>query len=317
MMPSPERLMDLGIVTPTSIAWELVDFGMNGVPRSAYTDAAVRAIKAMQTAEGHWSANESRRPPMGAGDFQAAAVCIYALKHYAPLGSESGLAGTIARAVEWLERSNPQTTQDRAFHALGLAWAGSGSERARQSARSLIAMQRPDGGWSQLSGMESDAYATGQALFALAIAGNMSAADPAYREGVDFLLKTQAADGTWHVRTRSIWLQPYFESGFPYGRDQFISVAGANWSIRALALALGAPTAPDRLPLAAVETADLEPWIETAMFGTSAEFWNVVAMPAPAPRRLGGRLFMIPAWFGEAKRPMPRPTSSRSAPNHT
>jgi hypothetical protein len=242
MMPSPERLMDFGIVTTTSIGWELVDFGMNGVPGSAYTDAAVRAIKAMQTAEGHWSANESRRPPMSAGDFQAAAVCIFALKHYAPEGSEASTAQAIARAVAWLERSNPQTTQDRAFHALALAWAGE-SDRAQRSARALIAMQRADGGWSQLSTMESDAYATGQALFALAIAGNMSAADPMYRKGVDYLLKTQAADGTWHVKTRSIWLQPYFETGFPYGRDQFISTAGTAWASMALSAAAPASAA--------------------------------------------------------------------------
>jgi ankyrin repeat protein len=240
MMPSPERLMDLGIVTATSIGWELVDSGMNGVPRSAYTDAAARAIKAMQTAEGHWSANESRRPPMSAGDFQAAAVCIYALAHYGPEGGEAATAAAIARAVAWLQRSSPQTTQDRAFHALALAWGGA-AEQARQSAQTLVALQRRDGGWSQLPTMESDAYATGQALFALAIAGNMAPADPVYRKGVEYLLTTQAADGTWHVKTRSIWLQPYFESGFPYGRDQFISTAGTAWASMALAAAAPAP----------------------------------------------------------------------------
>jgi glycogen debranching enzyme len=30
---------------------------------------------------------------------------------------------------------------------------------------------------------------------------------------------------------------PHFESGFPFGRDQFISAAGTNWAARALALA--------------------------------------------------------------------------------
>ncbi len=50
---------------------------------------------------------------------------------------------------------------------------------------------------------------------------------------------------------------------------------------------------------------------------TSAEFWKVVAMPAPAPRRLAGRLFMIPAWFGEAKRPIPSPTMSSRRLNQT
>lgn len=241
MMPTPERLMDFGIVGAASTAWELVDFGMNGVPKSAYTDAAVRAIKAMQSPLGHWSANESRRPPMNAGDFQAAAVAIFAIKHYTPDGGEASSARAIARAVEWLTRADPQTTQDRAFHALALAWANAGSDGAQKSARALIALQRPDGGWSQLPGMEPDAYATGQALFALATAGRMSSADPVYQKGVDYLLKTQAADGTWHVKTRSIWLQPYFESGFPYGRDQFISTAGTAWAAMALAAAAPPP----------------------------------------------------------------------------
>jgi hypothetical protein len=53
--------------------------------------------------------------------------------------------------------------------------------------------------------------------------------------GVSRILRTQAADGSWHVRTRAIWLQPYFESGFPYGRDQFISMAGTAWASMALA----------------------------------------------------------------------------------
>jgi squalene cyclase len=102
-------------------------------------------------------------------------------------------------------------------------------------------MQRPDGGWNQLPGMPSDAYATGQALFALATAAKMSPTEPAFQKGIDYLLKTQAADGTWHVQTRSIWLQPYFESGFPYGRDQFISTAGTAWAAMALATAAPQP----------------------------------------------------------------------------
>ena len=227
--------MDLGIVSPMSTAWELVDFGMNNVPRTTYTDSAVRVIKAMQTPEGNWSANESRRPPMSAGDFQAAAVCIYAIKHYTPAGGEASSEQAIARAVAWLENANPVTTQDRAFQALGLLWANETSDSAQRAARGLIAMQRADGGWSQLPGLESDAYATGQALFALSMAGKMAAGIPVYQKGVDYLLRTQAADGTWHVTTRAIWLQPYFESGFPYGRDQFISTAGTAWASMALA----------------------------------------------------------------------------------
>jgi ankyrin repeat protein len=243
MMPAPERIIDLSIVSAAGTSWELVDFGMNGVPRSEYTDAAVRTIKAMQTAQGHWSASESRRPPMNAGDFQAAAVAIYAIKHYTPPGDEASSEQAIARAVAWLEQSEPETTQDRAFKAIAIGWARDGSESARHAASSLVAVQRSDGGWSQLPGLESDAYATGQALYALFLAGQMPATDPVYQRGVNYLLRTQAADGTWHVRSRAIWLQPYFESGFPYGRDQFISTAGTAWAVMALAAATPSPTA--------------------------------------------------------------------------
>jgi hypothetical protein len=32
-------------------------------------------------------------------------------------------------------------------------------------------------------------------------------------------------DGTWFVKSRAFPVQPYFETGFPHGRNQFISTA--------------------------------------------------------------------------------------------
>ncbi len=46
------------------------------------------------------------------------------------------------------------------------------------------------------------------------------------------------SDGTWYVASRSEPFQPYFEIGFPYGKDQFIAVAASAWATAALALAL-------------------------------------------------------------------------------
>lgn len=235
MKLSPERIMDLNAVSVSSIAWELFDLGTNHSPKSAYTDAVVRYIKAMQTSEGHWTTNEGRRPPMAAGDFQAAALAIYAVKQYAPSTEKASTDVVLARAVSWLENAKPSQTQDRAFHLLGLAWADGSSKLIKEAAKSLAGLQRADGGWNQLPEMASDAYATGQALYALNVAGKMAVNNPVYQKGVDYLLRTQAADGSWHVETRAIWLQPYFESGFPYGRDQFISTAGTAWAAMALA----------------------------------------------------------------------------------
>jgi ankyrin repeat protein/mono/diheme cytochrome c family protein len=237
MTLSPERLMDLNAVSANSMAWELFDLGMNHAPKSAFTDAAVRYIKAMQTPAGNWSTNEGRRPPMNAGDFQSAALAIYSLKQYTPDAERATTDAAIAKAVSWLEKNKPVTSQDRAFQLLGLAW-GNGSPRIiKDGARDLARLQRSDGGWNQLPEIESDAYATGQALYALSVAAKIPASDRVYQKGVDYLLRTQAADGSWHVKTRAIWLQPYFESGFPYGRDQFISTAGTAWAVMALAAA--------------------------------------------------------------------------------
>jgi ankyrin repeat protein len=236
MALTPERIMDFGVINVVSMAWDLFDLGMNGVPKDEFTDATVRYIKAMQTAEGNWKTSESRRPPMAAGAFQTAALAIYSLKHYTPAAESGDTRKVIARAAAWLEKQKPATTQDRAFHLMGLAWADATPVVAERAARALAAMQRSDGGWSQLPDMGSDAYATGQVLYALNAGGKMPATDPAYQKGVRYLMRTQAADGSWHVKTRSIWFQPYFESGFPYSHDQWISGAGTSWAAMALSL---------------------------------------------------------------------------------
>ncbi len=235
MLPSPERVVDLGVVSVNSAAWELLDFGMNHQPKNAYTDATVRYIKAMQMPEGNWPSNEGRRPPMNSGDFQTAALAIYSLTQFGRDVDQVSTNAAVARAVGWLERAKPVGVQDRVFHLLGLAWGNGSRAVIKNAARALAVLQRSDGGWSQMPTMTSDAYATGQAIFALSTAGGRSAADPIVRKGVDYLLRSQAEDGSWHVETRSIWLQPYFESGFPYGRDQFISTAGTAWASMGLA----------------------------------------------------------------------------------
>ena len=241
MMPPAERLMDLSVVALMGPLWEIYGMGMAGEPKNAYTDAAVRLIRSVQRPEGYWSGAESRRPPMASGDFMATALGVFALTRYAPEGDRAS-ARSLEHASDWLARAKPEDTQDQAFHALALSWVAPRSDRARTAARSLITSQRSDGGWSQLPAMPSDAYATGLALYALHAAGKMPAADPVYRKGVDYLLRTQAADGTWHVKSRAIWLQPYFESGFPYGQDQFISAAATAWAAMALTGAVEART---------------------------------------------------------------------------
>ena len=51
------------------------------------------------------------------------------------------------------------------------------------------------------------------------------------------------------------------------------------------------------------------------MESTWAEELKVPAMPAPAPRWLAGRLFMMPVWFGAMNMPMPTEFKKMSAAN--
>ena len=137
-------------------------------------------------------------------------------------------------AKSWLEGAQPRSTEDRAFQLLGFAWAGAAREPRLRAGQALLKEQRPDGGWGQLPSLPSDAYATGQAMVALRENGLAHAAAPQYERGVRFLLDTQFEDGSWYVRSRSVPFQPYFESGFPHGEDQWISAAATNWAVMAL-----------------------------------------------------------------------------------
>jgi len=120
----------------------------------------------------------------------------------------------------------------------GVAAAGASASDLRKLAEPLLAKQRPDGGFAQRDGLPSDAYATGMTLWALTNAGIVKTSDDVFRKGVRFLLATQAADGSWHVSSRATKFQIYFESGFPYGHDQWISTMGTGWAASALAIAI-------------------------------------------------------------------------------
>jgi N-acyl-D-amino-acid deacylase len=119
---------------------------------------------------------------------------------------------------------------------LGLAWANAGSDVMRNVGRGLLKEQREDGGWGQLPGLESDAYATGEAMVALKMSGMLADADVSWQRAQGFLLRTQLEDGSWLVRSRTVPFQTYKESGFPHGKNQWISATGTSWAVWALSL---------------------------------------------------------------------------------
>jgi hypothetical protein len=216
-----------------TMSYILLGLAAEGYPADASTDAMVRFIKSEQLPDGRWKLL-AHRPPIESSEIEVTAASMRSLQLYTPAAQRGEYAASIQRAAAWLASANPDTTEDRAFQLLGLGWSKAGADVIKKAARGLIAAQRADGGWAQLATLSSDAYATGQALVALRESGAVRVTDPVFRRGVQFLLNSQFADGSWLVRSRAIPLQPFFESGFSHGRDQWISAAGTNWATMAL-----------------------------------------------------------------------------------
>lgn len=202
-------------------------------PPDLATDAMARYLKNDQLPDGRWRLI-GNRPPLESSEIEITAVAMRALQTYAPKARRGEYEKAVWRAADWLRTARPKTTADRAFQLIGLRWAGDNKVTLQKAARELLAEQRADGGWGQLSSLASDAYATGQALVALLESGALAVTDPAYKRGGEYLLSTQLEDGSWYVRSRAIAFQPYFESGFPHGHDQWISAAATNWATMAL-----------------------------------------------------------------------------------
>jgi hypothetical protein len=227
-----------GIFTPggavTTFAYILIGLQAEGHKADAATDSMIRLLRLTQYSDGRW--RSAYRPPLESSLFTTAATAMRSMQLYGSRNAEDGAA--IERAASWIAATPAVSTEDHVFRLFGLTWANAPATARDRALRALKGLQRADGGWAQLATLESDAYATGSALVALHEAG-LRPEDPAYRRGVQFLLRTQATDGSWFVRSRSHPTQIYFESGFPYGADQYISAAATNWATLALVHAAG------------------------------------------------------------------------------
>jgi hypothetical protein len=225
------------------------------------TDAMVHWLAAVQAADGRWVINLPR-PPIQSGDVAATALAVQGLKAYGWPGRKAEFDARVDKARRWLWTVRPESNEEAVYQVLGLHWAGEPADKLEALAKGLLARQREDGGWSQLPTLGSDAYATGQALSALAQAANRPASDPAFRRGVRYLLATQGDDGTWHATRRAFPFQPTMASGFPHGRDSWLSAAATSWAVIALTQAIdpsavaGAPAgSKPALPTAAAAAA--------------------------------------------------------------
>lgn len=158
-----------------------------------------------QRPDGSWEFFATlRRPPINESQATDAAWIILALQGATGPAAPPSQRAALAKAIAWLDAAKPSDLhQDKALRVLLGVRSGKPREALQATSDELLALQRADGGWAQtVPGWESDAFATGQTLYVLALAG-FTAERPEIKRGIDFLVATQKPDGSWPMISRS------------------------------------------------------------------------------------------------------------------
>lgn len=198
------------------------------------TKAVAHYLLEFQKQRQHWVSTSKQRPPSAGSDFTATYVALRGLNYFGTAEQSEEIRVARESIAKWIIDTEPVDTEDRVFRLRSFQYIDVDKSVVQDAVQSLLNEQHGDGGWSQRVDMESDTYATATVMTALLEAGHVETEHDAIVNGAEFLLNHQLVDGTWRVETHADPIQEYFESGFPHGRDQFISIAATSWAVLAL-----------------------------------------------------------------------------------
>ena len=106
------------------------------------------------------------------------------------------------RGIAFLKESKPGTRTDWLALRLLVEREYGDTKQAEDWQKQLLARQNADGGWPLAKGDASHPLVTGQALYALSIAG-LTGDSPAVRKAQKYLVETQQKDGSWKAISRN------------------------------------------------------------------------------------------------------------------
>ena len=218
------------VLTAGYALWALHAGGLAG---DATTSAVTDYLLSDQSNKDHWT-KKGTRPPSDGNEFTTTYVALRGLQEFTSETQNAARQTRFDTVAKWLSTTQPADTEDAVFRLKSLRIVQAEDAVAESAIEQILKQQKPDGGWAQKADMESDVYATGTVMATLLKTGGLSPDHPAVNSGIQFLLDKQLDDGTWHVVTRADGFQPYYETGFPHGEDQFISVAASGWATIAL-----------------------------------------------------------------------------------
>jgi squalene-hopene/tetraprenyl-beta-curcumene cyclase len=181
-----------------------------------------------QNQDGSWKLSFETRP-IGSSPEMLTTLALLVLS--APNAPDMGNEGKAARekGLVWLRAASAdQELQAVALRLILWRRLRLPADEWEPLVKKLRSAQNADGGWGQIREAKSDAYATGQALYALAEAG-VKPEDEALRKARSFLAKTQREDGGWAMVSRAI-----MRNGKPPTNLEPITHAGSAWAVMGL-----------------------------------------------------------------------------------
>src|ERR1700691_8792 len=173
-----------------TLGYTLMGMAAAGYPADALTDAHIHYLSIYQLADGSWRTN-SYRPPEEYGPVTTTEVVLRSIKLYPIPGRREEFRDGIARAKRWLLSAQASSQEERSMQLIALADAGASARERAHFVSGLRAAQNRDGSWSLVPGIPGEAYATGEALYALHVSGEVPTSDAVYQRGVEWLLRNQ------------------------------------------------------------------------------------------------------------------------------
>jgi squalene-hopene/tetraprenyl-beta-curcumene cyclase len=142
--------------------------------------------------------------PIVIGEIQSTAQALTTWRQVFARTADTRWLVPIRKSEEWLtvqakrlsDGGGPLQDVDHAIIGLHAAGRESGDKLVTALGRVVEKMQNSDGGFGYNKGEPSNAFATGQALYALRLAGH-SDGDTGIKKGTSWLLQQQQADGGW------------------------------------------------------------------------------------------------------------------------
>src|SRR5262249_4476458 len=123
-----------------------------------------------QKPEGHWKyEGQGIKRPDPESDEATTLWAVLALPTSAP--TDAAAMKAREQALGWVKKQPTGAGNEAAVARLLLAAQLNDAEAVKARSKDLLARQNADGGWSWMKGVPSDAFATGQSLYALAVAG--------------------------------------------------------------------------------------------------------------------------------------------------